>query len=150
RSEVPVIIVTARGAAEDRVAGLDGGADDYLAKPFEPNELLARIHAVLRRAGTLRGAHKDILESGDIKLFIDTRIVECQGRKIDVTGAEFDILELLMRSEGRVLSRDEIAAALYQRESTPYERSLDVHISRLRRKLGPDGSVLIRSVRGVG
>jgi len=150
RSRIPIIIVTARGANEDRVAGLRAGADDYLSKPFEPNELLARIEAVLRRSGPVRAARNDVLEIGDVKLFVGRREVEHKGERVELTSVEFDILELLMRSTGRVVSRDEMSSVLHQRERTPYERSLDVHVSHLRHKLDRTGSTLIRSIRGVG
>jgi two-component system, OmpR family, response regulator CpxR len=150
RSRIPVIIVTARGANEDRVAGLRAGADDYLSKPFEPSELLARIEAVLRRSGPFRSFRNDILEIGDVKLFVGRREVLYQGSRIELTTVEFDILELLMRSPGRVVSRDEMSSVLHQREATPYERSLDVHVSHLRRKLDRAGTTLIRSIRGIG
>jgi two-component system response regulator CpxR len=150
RSRIPIIIVTARGAYEDRVAGLKAGADDYLSKPFEPDELLARIEAVLRRSGAFRSGGREIVEVGDIRMDIESREVEHLGQKVELTSIEFDILELLMRSAGRVVSRDEVSSILYQRETTPYERSLDVHISHLRQKLDCAGDGLIRAVRGVG
>jgi two-component system response regulator CpxR len=150
RSRVPIIIVTARGAHEDRVAGLQAGADDYLSKPFEPEELLARIEAVLRRSGHFRSRRRDIVEVGDIRIDVGSREVERHGQKTDLTAVEFDILELLMRAAGRVVSRDEMSSILHHRETTPYERSLDVHISHLRRKLDCVGDTLIRAVRGVG
>jgi two-component system response regulator CpxR len=150
RSRIPIIIVTARGAHEDRVAGLKAGADDYLSKPFQPDELLARIEAVLRRSGAFRSGRREIVEVGDIRMDIESREVEHLGQKVELTSIEFDILELLMRSAGRVVSRDEVSSILYQRETTPYERSLDVHISHLRRKLDGAGDGLIRAVRGVG
>ena len=149
RSSTPVILLTARTRKEDRIAGLDIGADDYLPKPFEPDELLARIRAVLRRTGkeTLKA---EIVQAGDLTLDTGTREVRLAGEAIDVTWVEFDILEALVRAAGRIVSRDELAAVLYQRDSTPYERSLDVHISHLRRKLDKSGRRLIRSVRTVG
>jgi two-component system response regulator CpxR len=143
-------MVTARGAHEDRIAGLQAGADDYLSKPFEPDELLARIEAVLRRSGPARLHRTDVLEAKGIRLSSGSREVERDGVQIELTSSEFDILELLMRSAGRVVSRDEISSVLYQRETTPYERSLDVHVSHLRRKLDQSGTTLIRAVRGVG
>lgn len=150
QSRIPIIIVTARGAPEDRVAGLQAGADDYLSKPFEPDELLARIQAVLRRSGHFRLDRRDIVEVGGITINVGSREVECHGQTIELTSVEFDILELLMRSAGRVVSRDEMSSILHQRETSPYERSLDVHISHLRRKLDGVGDTLIRAVRGVG
>ena len=148
RTSVPVIMLTARIEQADRIAGLDAGADDYLPKPFGPEELLARIRAVLRRAG--RAAKAQVIEAGALRLNSQTREVWRDNEPIDVTSTEFDILELLARSSGRVVSRDELAAALYQRESTPYERSIDVHMSHLRKKLERGDRALIRTVRGVG
>lgn len=148
RIATPVIMLTARTEREDRVAGLDAGADDYLPKPFGPEELLARIRAVLRRAGKAPSAATRIIESGGLRLNPRTHEIHYRGRAVEVTSIEFDILELLARSAGRVVSRDELAAILYQRRATPYERSLDVHISHLRKKLARASA--IRTVRGVG
>jgi two-component system response regulator CpxR len=150
RSRVPIIMVTARGAHEDRIAGLKAGADDYLPKPFEPEELLARIEAVLRRSGHPRSYGDEMLEAHGIRLTVGSREVQRHGQKIQLTSVEFDILDLLMRSAGRPVSRDEMSSILHQRETTPYERSLDVHISHLRRKLDGPEDTLIRAVRGVG
>ena len=149
RSPVPVIMLTARIEQLDRIAGLDAGADDYLPKPFGPEELLARIRAVLRRAGRVE-CKPQVVEAGELRLNSQTREVWRDNERIDVTSIEFDILDLLARSRGRIVSRDELAAALYQRESTPYERSLDVHVSHLRKKLERGDRPLIRTVRGVG
>jgi two-component system, OmpR family, response regulator CpxR len=149
RSEVPIIMLTARTANTDRVAGLDAGADDYLPKPFEPNELIARIRAVLRRSGRFTTSGLDVLEVNGVRLSPSTRDVWCDGREVDLTTIEFDILDLILRSAGRVVSRDELTAAIHQRPASPLDRSLDVHVSHLRKKLGRRGSV-IRTVRGVG
>ena len=156
RSSVPVILLTARTAQTDRIAGLNAGADDYLPKPFGPEELLARMRAVLRRAGQ-GTAPSEVAEAGGVRVDSQTREVWVEGEIVDLTAIEFDILDFLVRSAGRVVSRNELAAVLYQRESTPYERSLDVHISHLRKKLeGGDRvdvqrpRVQIRTVRGVG
>ena len=149
RSATPVIMLTARTSKQDRIAGLDTGADDYLPKPFEPEELLARIRAILRRAGK-EALKPEIVEAGGYTLNPVAREVRRGRTTIEVTSVEFDILEALMRSAGRVVSRDELAAVLYKRESTPFERSLDVHISHLRKKLETSGRHLIRTVRGVG
>jgi DNA-binding response OmpR family regulator len=149
RSAVPVILLTARSDQQDRVAGLEAGADDYLPKPFGPQELLARVRAVLRRTEQIQ-AGSPILEVGEIRLNNQTRTVSKRDRPVDLTSFEFDVLDALMRSAGRVISRDEIAATLYHRESTPFERSIDVHVSHLRKKLETNDEVLIRTVRGVG
>jgi DNA-binding response OmpR family regulator len=149
RTAVPVIMLTARGSQQDRIAGLDGGADDYIAKPFGPHELLARVRAVLRRNGSARSAAAPV-EVSDIELNPRTREVRKAGVPVVVTSFEFDILEILMRSAGQVVSRDELATVLYNREASPFERSIDVHISHLRRKLEANNRTLIRTVRGVG
>ncbi len=149
RSSVPVILLTARTAQTDRIAGLNAGADDYLPKPFGPEELLARMRAVLRRAGQ-GTAPSEVAEAGGVRVDSQTREVWVEGEIVDLTAIEFDILDFLVRSAGRAVSRNELAAVLYQRESTPYERSLDVHISHLRKKLERGDRVQIRTVRGVG
>ena len=150
RSTIPVIMLTARTAQEDRITGLNAGADDYLPKPFGPEELLARIRAVLRRVGKADLMEAQTISTGGVELNPQTREVWHQGESVEVTTIEFDILEFLMRSAGRIVSRDELTTILYQRESTPYERSLDVHISHLRKKLEGADRTLIQTVRGVG
>lgn len=134
RSSAPVIMLTARTAQRDRVTGLDSGADDYLPKPFEPEELLARIRAVLRRTGRER-AKPEVIEASGFRLDSAAREIHYLERRLDVTSLEFDILELMIRSAGRVVSRDELAAVLYHRQSNPWDRSLDVHFSHLRKKV---------------
>lgn len=149
RKATPVIMLTARVQQQDRIMGLDSGADDYLPKPFDPDELLARIRAVLRRTEAPRAAAPATISIGPIRVNPATREVWTGGAPVDLTEMEFDLLEMLIRSAGRVVSRDEITAALFEREATPYDRFLDVHISHLRKKL-IDGGRLIRTVRGVG
>jgi two-component system, OmpR family, response regulator CpxR len=149
RSDVPIIMLTARTARTDRVAGLDAGADDYLPKPFEPEELIARIRAVLRRSGRNTGGSLESFEVNGVRLVPGTREVRCAGSPIEITTTEFDILELLMRSAGRIISRNEMFAAIYRRPASAQDRSLDVHVSHLRKKLGSMGG-LIRTIRGVG
>lgn len=148
RRNVPVIMLTARTAPADRIAGLDGGADDYLPKPFAPDELLARIRAVLRRAspGAARG---DAIQAGPLRVNSAAREATVNGQSVELTGIEFDILEFLARNAGQLVSRDQLMTVLYQREANPFERSLDVHISHLRKKLA-DHRDLIRTVRGTG
>jgi two-component system, OmpR family, response regulator CpxR len=150
RSAVPVIMLTARTEQRDRIAGLNAGADDYLPKPFGPDELLARIRAVLRRSGSSEQGKAQKFEVEGLTLDERSREVFAGAEKIDVTSIEFDILDLLARSAGRIVSRDELTAVLHQRESNPYERSLDVHISHLRKKLERGEMTPIRTVRGVG
>ena len=147
RTDVPVIILTARVEQKDRVLGLNAGADDYVPKPFDADELHARIHAVLRRGS--RERVDSITSIGNLRLDSATRDVRMSGARVELTSVEFDILELLARSVGRIVSRDEITMLIFGRESTPYDRFLDVHISHLRKKL-ECGKTLIRAVRGVG
>jgi two-component system response regulator CpxR len=148
QSQVPVIMLTARTTQADRVAGLDAGADDYLPKPFGTEELMARIRAVLRRAGRAP-KEADLLAAGAIKLIPAARQVFVDGAAVAVTTVEYDILEFLVHSAGRIVSRDELTAALYRRRATKFDRTLDMHICNLRKKLGTHGD-LIRTVRGVG
>lgn len=149
RSSVPIVMLTARTGHSDRIDGLNLGADDYLPKPFEPDELLARIRAVLRRVSKPEDAEERPVEAAGIRLNPGSREAWIQGAPVALTAIEFDILECLMRAAGRVVSRDELAAVLYQREANPYERSMDVHISHLRKKLqGAEG--VIQALRGTG
>jgi DNA-binding response OmpR family regulator len=150
RSRVPVLMLTARGEDVDRIVGLEIGADDYLAKPFNPRELLARIRAILRRAEAGPAAGR--VRVHDVELDPGARTVTCNGVPIELTTLEFDILEQLMRAAGRVLSRDQLMDALYNRPATPFDRSIDMHISHLRRKLDAAGGgpSLIKTIRGVG
>jgi DNA-binding response OmpR family regulator len=149
-SQVPVIMLTARGDEADRIAGLEGGADDYLPKPFNARELVARMRAVLRRKGT--AAPPEVFIAGDLEIDYGERKVVCAGQEVSLTGAEFDILLLLVRSKGKVLSRDEITEAALGRPIGFFDRSIDNHISNLRKKLGADigGAERIQNVRGAG
>jgi two-component system response regulator CpxR len=150
QSSMPVIMLTARTEQADRISGLNAGADDYLPKPFGPEELLARIRAVLRRASQARLRPPRALEAGSLRLDSATRQVWRDSARLELTSIEFEILSLLMRSAGRSVSRDEIAGILYHREAMPYERAIDVHVSHLRKKLEHQGHSMIRTVRGVG
>ena len=149
KSKVPVLMLTARGEDVDRIVGLELGADDYLAKPFNPRELAARIRAILRRYEPHAQAAGGRIESNGIVLDPGTREVTAHGRRVDLTTFEFDILEMLMRSAGRVLSRDALMENFYNRKATPFDRSIDMHISHLRKKL-ENGDELIKTIRGVG
>jgi two-component system, OmpR family, response regulator CpxR len=149
RSPVPIIMLTARSDESDRVTGLDAGADDYLAKPFGIDELLARMRAVLRRTGRATLARPERLEASGLVLETGVRDVRVAGQSIAVTSTEYEILEYLVRHAGRIVPRDELMMVVCQREASSLDRSLDVHISRLRRKLASRAS-LIRTVRGVG
>jgi two-component system response regulator CpxR len=146
---LPVIMLTARVHRDDRIQGLNAGADDYLPKPFDPDELMARIQAVLRRSSAAMQQPGSALTAGTIRVDLSTREVWSAGKPVVLTGTEFDLLELLIRKRGNVVSREEITALLFEREATPYDRFLDVHISHLRTKLR-GGRGLIRAVRGVG
>ena len=153
-SRVPVIMLTARGDEVDRIVGLEMGADDYLPKPFNPRELAARIRAILRRS-TAEGAGDEDparLVVGDLHVDLGARLVRRGDTAVELTGAEFSILEILVRAAGSVVGRDELSRQALGRRSGAFDRSLDVHLSNLRRKLGPlaDGGDRIKTVRGVG
>ena len=146
QSQIPVIMLTARTAQVDRVAGLDAGADDYLPKPFGTEELLARIRAVLRR--TRAGPKEtDVLVAGGVKLIPPARAATCDSVPLALTTVEYDILEYLVHAAGRVVSRDELTAALYRRPTTKFDRSLDMHICNLRKKLGAHGDFMVNGVK---
>jgi two-component system response regulator CpxR len=151
RSAVPVVMLTARGEEVDRIVGLEMGADDYLPKPFNPRELAARIRAILRRA-TPSAVDSSVLSVGDLTLDPGARQVHRGDEEIDLTGLEFTILEILARSSGHVVTRDELYREALGRRPSSFDRSLDVHMSNLRRKLGtlPGGGERIKTVRGVG
>lgn len=150
----PVILLTARGEAVDRILGLEIGADDYVPKPFDPRELVARIRAVLRRSQEVHGDNPgdEMLTVGDINLSLLSRTATCDGQPVELTGAEFNMLELLLRRAGAVVTREELAQAALGRPLSAFDRSVDVHVSRLRKKLGcvPGGEERIRPVRGIG
>lgn len=148
QSEIPVIMLTARTAQADRIAGLDSGADDYLPKPFGPEELLARIRAVLRRSTRAR-KDVEILKAGPITLIPAERRASRAGSDVPLTTIEYDILEFLVQAAGRIVSRDELSSAIHRRRASPFDRSLDVHVSSIRKKLGSDGDSIV-TVRGVG
>jgi two-component system response regulator CpxR len=148
-STVPVLMLTARGEDVDRIVGLEAGADDYLPKPFNPRELTARIHAILRRMEARPSGDARRIEINGVALDPGTREVFKDGKSVEMTTLEFDILEMLMRAAGRVLSRDSLMENLYNRKATPFDRSIDMHISHLRKKLETDRT-LFKTVRGVG
>jgi two-component system response regulator CpxR len=148
-SRVPVLMLTARGEDVDRIVGLEAGADDYLPKPFNPRELTARIHAILRRMEARPSGDARRIEINGVALDPGTREVFKDGKSVEMTTLEFDILEMLMRAAGRVLSRDSLMENLYNRKATPFDRSIDMHISHLRKKLETDRT-LFKTVRGVG
>jgi DNA-binding response OmpR family regulator len=149
RSRVPIIMLTARGAVADRIAGLELGADDYLSKPFEPRELMARIQAVLRRGAQLP---EERVRVGPLEINWTTSSVRLKRRTLSLTPAEFELLTVLVRSRGRVLSRERIMDETHGIDLDAYERSIDILVSRLRQKLGDDPKqpAFIRTVRGIG
>jgi DNA-binding response OmpR family regulator len=147
-TDLPVVMLTARGEDVDRIQGLELGADDYLPKPFNARELLARIRAVTRRL-QVSPQPFELLEVNNIILDAGSRQVHCEGLPVDLTTLQFDILEMLMRSSGRILTRDQIMERLYGRAAGPLDRSIDMHVSHLRRKLGPAGAH-IKTIRGSG
>ncbi len=148
KSHIPVLMLTARGDETDRVVGLELGADDYLPKPFSPRELLARLRAVLRRAQPGSGAER--LEEGPVSLDISAREARVAGRSVELTGLEFDLLVALVRRAGRVIPREALLGEAGRNDTVVSERTVDVHISHLRQKLGDDPPRLIKTVRGVG
>jgi two-component system response regulator CpxR len=148
QSRVPVIMLTARTAPADQVAGLDAGADDYLPKPFGTDLLLARIRAVLRRSGR-KVEEANVLEAGGFRLLPKAREALVDGSPVALTSIEYDILEYLVRDAGRIVTRGELTVALFQRRASPFDRVLDTHVYNLRKKLGRRGDA-IGTVRGVG
>jgi DNA-binding response OmpR family regulator len=154
-SKVPVLMLTARGDDVDRIVGLEIGADDYLPKPFNPRELAARIRAILRRAKSDEPAnqtHGKGLTVGDVDVDTGTRTVRRAGEIVELTAVEFDLLERLLRGAGRIITREELSKGVLGRSTSPFDRSVDMHISNLRKKLGHQvGEVeRIKTVRGVG
>jgi DNA-binding response OmpR family regulator len=151
-SQLPVLMLTAKAERTDRVVGLDMGADDYLPKPFFPDELLARVRAILRRSHGSQGTSAktpEPLRMGELCLLPGDRDAHFRGSPLGLTAMECEILEQLMRSRGRAVSRDSLSIHLYDRLTSPFDRSVDTHVSRLRRKMGT-GRNMILSVRGVG
>ena len=151
KSRIPIVMLTAKGDETDRVVGLELGADDYVAKPFSPRELLARLRAVLRRAQP--DASGERLSVGSLAIDVPARSVRIEGRPVeDLTGIEFDVLVALARRAGRVIARDALLAEAGRGDVAVGERTVDVHISHLRQKLGDDPRTprLIKTVRGVG
>jgi two-component system response regulator PhoP len=147
-SRLPILILTARGRWQDKVQGLEAGADDYLTKPFQMEELLARLKALLRRAA---GSTQDILQCGPITLNLSAQQVSVNGSEVELTSFEYRLLEHLARSRGRVLSKDDLAAHLYPHDEERDSNVIEVLIGRLRRKLDPDGTLQpLETLRGRG
>ncbi|HEX8073069.1 MAG TPA: response regulator transcription factor [Pyrinomonadaceae bacterium] len=157
-ARLPVLMLTARGDDVDRIVGLEIGADDYLPKPFNPRELVARIRAVLRRARpgageeAAAGAPPVLVRVGDVEVDTGTRHVRRDGATVELTNVEYDLLLMLLTAAGRIVQRDDLVRSVLGRELSPLDRSIDMHISHLRKKLGPRiGAVeRIKTVRGVG
>ena len=149
-SELPVIMLTARGDDLDRIIGLELGADDYLSKPANPRELLARIRAVLRRANSRTTA--PVIQVEDLELNQSRRELRLRGELKALTSTEFSILQLLLQRSGEVVEKKDLYLAALGREPVAYDRSIDMHVSNLRRKLGPagDGGERIETIRGLG
>ena len=156
-SNVPIIMMTAKGDDVDKIVGLEIGADDYVAKPFNPRELVARTHAILRRT-TQRQVQKastppaHLLVVGDVSIDISSRVVLRGTEEIIMTSAEFDVLHILLKMAGKVLTRENLAREAMGRELLPFERAIDMHVSNVRRKLGShaNGMERIKSIRSVG
>ena len=152
-SKLPVIMLTARGDDMERIIGLEIGADDYLPKPFNPRELAARLRAILRRtAAPANGAEAERFDVDGIQLSTTSRSATLEGRDLSLTSVEFELLRELLREAGRVVKKDYLSQRVLERDLSPYDRSLDMHISNLRKKLGPraNGTDRIKTIRSVG
>src|SRR5215208_5063341 len=153
-SDVHVMMLTARGDDVDRIVGLEIGADDYLPKPFNPRELVARIRAVLRRAQPAESttSARETIRVGDIEMDSNTRNVRRSGEVVELTGVEYDLLEILLRNAGQIVKREDLVKDVLGRELSPFDRSIDMHVSNLRKKLGHqlNGLERIKTIRGVG
>jgi two-component system, OmpR family, response regulator CpxR len=151
-SKIPVLLLTARGEDVDRIVGLEIGADDYLPKPFNPRELVARIRAILRRSRSDKGQTSEVLKVGEIELDPASRTVQQNGKQLELTSVEFNLLQALLREAGNVVSREQLVDTVLGRKFSPFDRSIDMHVSKVRRKLGDSegGTDHIKTVRGVG
>ena len=148
-SQVPVVLLTARGDEVDRVVGLELGADDYLAKPFSPRELLARMQAIFRRMESA-ASPATAVHVGPLTVDIDRREVTMEGTRIELTTTEFELLRVLAANAGRVIPRERLMEMARGDQWASFDRSVDVHVSHIRAKLGDDGRRLIVTVRGIG
>ena len=152
-SDLPVLMLTARGEDNDRIVGLEIGADDYLPKPFNPRELLARMRAILRRVeGSVHSDLPERIEVDDVELITAARSVTVGGNSIPLTSLEFDLLAALLNEAGKTVRKEDLSERVLERKLSPYDRSLDMHISNLRKKLGmrDDGSERIKTIRSAG
>lgn len=156
RNGTPVLMLTARGDDLDRIVGLEMGADDYLPKPFNPRELVARLRAILRRAngsqGIVAAAASVRCHIGDLEIVHEARTVLQKGKPLELTAVEFNLLERLLLRAGQVVTREELCQSVLARSLSPYDRSIDVHVSKLRKKLGKDedGRERIKAIRNSG
>ncbi|MGI9260039.1 MAG: response regulator transcription factor [Gammaproteobacteria bacterium] len=152
QSGIPVVMLTAKGEDSDRIAGFEGGADDYLSKPFNPRELLLRVRAILRRGTKLETTDSDTLSVGPLRLYIKQLEARVGDRLITLTGTEERVLEELMRSPGMVQTRESLTERALGRPRVAYDRAVDTHISHLRKKIGRDQlkRPVIRCIRGTG
>lgn len=154
RSQVPVMLLTARGDNIDRISGLELGADDYVPKPSSPGELVARLRAILRRVHPVipPEALREVISTGELTLWPGKRQAHWHGQYLDLTGAEFSLLEELARHAGQLVSKQQLSVNALGRPLKRYDRSIDVHMSSIRQKLGPreDSHAWIQSVRGLG
>lgn len=151
-SRIPVLLLTARGEDVDRIVGLEIGADDYLPKPFNPRELVARIRAILRRTrGKGETPVPEVIRVGDVELDPATRLVQHRGKPVDLTSVEFELLQVLLREAGRVVTRETLVDEVLGRKFSPFDRSIDMHVSKVRKKLGDSGTEdYIKTIRGAG
>lgn len=152
-SQVPVLMLTARGEDVDRIVGLEMGADDYLPKPFNPRELVARVRALHRRAaGGTAAAAPNVVAVDDLELLPSARLVRVRGEEVKLTTAEYDLLEALVQKAGAVVSREDLTRVVLGRKLAAFDRAIDMHVSNLRRKLGPSpsGAERIKTVRNAG
>ena len=152
-SDLPVLMLTARGEDDDRIVGLEIGADDYLPKPFNPRELLARLRAILRRVeGSVTEGLPERLEVDDVVLVASARSLTVGGEPLTLTSLEFDLLAALLSEAGKTVRKEDLSEKVLERKLSPYDRSLDMHISNLRKKLGlrNDGSERIKTIRSAG
>ena len=152
-SEIPVLMLTARGDDIDRIVGLELGADDYVAKPCNPREIVARLRAILRRTGASVAVQEyETLTVDDVTLYSSERAVLCNDIPLEITSTEFDVLEILLRNAGKVVEKTVVSSEALKRTLGPHDRSIDMHVSRLRRKLGelPNGTERIKTIHGTG
>ncbi len=153
-SKIPVLMLTARGEDTERIVGLDAGADDYLPKPFNPRELAARLRAILRRAEITEEAKQiedDRLQVDDVELKISARSATKNGEDLGLTSVEFELLAMLLRNAGTIVKKEDLSERVLERRLSPYDRSLDMHVSNLRKKLDARGEEdRIKTVRSVG